>query len=37
MEGIAFMILWIGGALVHTLIELSVKKNSPQFLGRRAK
>jgi len=37
MEGIIFMVLWFGCALVHTLIELSVKKQSPSVLGRRVK
>jgi hypothetical protein len=25
MEGIYFLILWIGGALLHTLLELKIK------------
>lgn len=37
MEGIYFMVLWVGCALVHTLIELSVKKQLPGVQGRRAK
>jgi hypothetical protein len=33
MEGLAFMVLWIGGALIHTWFELMLKR-SPQQVRR---
>jgi hypothetical protein len=29
MEGILFFIIWIGGALIHTIVELRLQKSGP--------